>query len=418
MGTTMRRVTLASDGRSEAWLRDFLLRHPEVLPAGDIDPAFADPIPIARELNTQAGPIDAVFATRDGGLVVVECKLWRNPQARREVVGQILDYAKELARWRYEDLQREVARARRNSAAAGIFPGCTATDGKGDAVFDEVARRHPGLVQADFIDAVSRNLRTGRFLLLIAGDGIREGTETIVRFLAESAGLRFTFGLVEMAGYQAEDGDLLVQPRLLARTIEIERVVVRVVETAGSGAGQSDDAAGRMADEELVEEAAGTRGARDPALLDADKAFWKRFAEHLRLDDPSQPPPRRGGLGWARLPIAPGCWISVYRARSDGTLGVFAPVALANADRVFGPRDSETRRAIEAELAPVRGDDASLAWRSNDRHAWVGISWPDRFDPPEEADARHIARLGAVANAFVNAIRPRVLRVQEGGEGI
>ena len=34
---------------------------------------------------------------------------WRNPEARREVVSQILDYAKELSRWSSSDVQREVS---------------------------------------------------------------------------------------------------------------------------------------------------------------------------------------------------------------------------------------------------------------------------------------------------------------------
>ena len=57
-----------------------------------------------------AGPIDNLLVTPAGLPVLVECKLWRNPQARREVVGQILDYAKELSRWSSSDLQREVRR--------------------------------------------------------------------------------------------------------------------------------------------------------------------------------------------------------------------------------------------------------------------------------------------------------------------
>lgn len=49
------RVPLASAGRNEAWLRDFLLRHPEALPAAEIDPAYAEPIPGCREMATPAG---------------------------------------------------------------------------------------------------------------------------------------------------------------------------------------------------------------------------------------------------------------------------------------------------------------------------------------------------------------------------
>jgi hypothetical protein len=72
-----------------------------------IDAAYADHLPVCRELRTAAGRIDCLFVTRLGGLVIVECKLWRNPQARREVVGQILDSVKEIATWDYGDLQRE-----------------------------------------------------------------------------------------------------------------------------------------------------------------------------------------------------------------------------------------------------------------------------------------------------------------------
>jgi len=32
----------------------------------------------------------------DSGFTIGECKLWRNPEARRKAVGQVLDYAKDL----------------------------------------------------------------------------------------------------------------------------------------------------------------------------------------------------------------------------------------------------------------------------------------------------------------------------------
>lgn len=52
---------------------------PEALPATEIDPAYADPIPACREMATPAGPVDALFVNRHGALTGVECKLWRNP---------------------------------------------------------------------------------------------------------------------------------------------------------------------------------------------------------------------------------------------------------------------------------------------------------------------------------------------------
>ena len=65
--------------------------------------------PVDRFGKPRLGFLDVLLISEHGRLVVVECKLWRNPQARREVVGQILDYARELARYGYEDLQRIVS---------------------------------------------------------------------------------------------------------------------------------------------------------------------------------------------------------------------------------------------------------------------------------------------------------------------
>lgn len=98
------------DLSSEADIQALVHAHPECLPIAEIDRMFLGPVPICTELNTQAGPIDNFMVTPSGLPVLVECKLWRNPEARREVVGQILDYAKELSRWSSSDLQREVSR--------------------------------------------------------------------------------------------------------------------------------------------------------------------------------------------------------------------------------------------------------------------------------------------------------------------
>jgi hypothetical protein len=79
-------------GQDEVWLRDTLFRNPEIIPTDDIDPAFGPLVPLCKELRTDAGRIDAVFINERGRLTIVECKLWKNPQARREVVAQTLDY--------------------------------------------------------------------------------------------------------------------------------------------------------------------------------------------------------------------------------------------------------------------------------------------------------------------------------------
>lgn len=110
--TTLSKLSLAAtqDGVSEAQVQELVHKHPGSLPIEEIDPSFKGPVAICRELMKPAGPIDNLLVTPSGLPVLVECELWRNPEGPREVVGQIIEYAKELSRWTSSDLQREVRR--------------------------------------------------------------------------------------------------------------------------------------------------------------------------------------------------------------------------------------------------------------------------------------------------------------------
>ena len=177
----------ASNGRvSEAIIRDLVHQHPACLPITEIDAMFSGTVSICTELNTPAGPIDVFMVTPSGLPVLVECKLWRNPEARREVVSQILDYGKELSRWSSADLQREVSNRLKR---------------EGNPLLDMVRAVDPAVDEQRFHDALTANLRRGRFLLLIVGDGIREGVEAIAEYLRVHAGLHFSLGLVELPIY-------------------------------------------------------------------------------------------------------------------------------------------------------------------------------------------------------------------------
>lgn len=72
----------------EAWLQRLIMHHPSLLPVDQIEPAFHSLVPICVELPTPSGYVDNLFVTPAGDIVLVECKLWRNPKARREVVAQ------------------------------------------------------------------------------------------------------------------------------------------------------------------------------------------------------------------------------------------------------------------------------------------------------------------------------------------
>ena len=210
------------------------MRHPSLLPIDQIEPAFKTLVPICIELPMKSGSMDNLLVTPNGDLALVECKLWRNPEARREVVAQIIDYAKELAGWTYETLQNAIGRTK-------------SLDGSGENQLQslyELVSAKGETDEVSFHDNVSRNLKRGRFLLLIVGDGIREGVEGMTEFLQQHAGFHFTLAFVEIALFKTHGG-YIAQPRVLARTRNIDRGIVTVEEgrivIGPPSAGQSPD---------------------------------------------------------------------------------------------------------------------------------------------------------------------------------
>lgn len=219
------RVDLGStstSGYDEDWLQGLLHEQPSVFPIEQIETGFGDLIPLCRELPLmfgagRSGSLDNVFVTSTGGIVLVEAKLWRNPQARREVVAQAMEYAGAVFRMNYEEFERTVLKARRSEP----LPSAT--------IFELVQSRDPSIGEAEFIEAVSRNLARGRAVVAVVGDGIRDDIAPLADLLQSHAGQRFTFALVELAVFATPRSDVrLVVPSVLAKTVLIERGVVRL----------------------------------------------------------------------------------------------------------------------------------------------------------------------------------------------
>ena len=207
---------------SEGWLQELLFEHPELLPVHGFEEVFDGAHAVGREVPTGAGPIDILYVNDRGWLILVETKLWRNPQARREVVAQIVDYAQAMSKWSCEDLENALHKSEVSTVKGRLV----------DVFKDD----HDGFDESRFLDTLSRNLRLGRFLLLVVGDGIHEGVEQMAEFLQKTPQLQFTLGLVEMGLYRLDPNQkwpLYVQPRVVARTKEIERAVVTVTVTDG-----------------------------------------------------------------------------------------------------------------------------------------------------------------------------------------
>lgn len=209
------RLHLGSGHHNEGWLQELIHTHPSVLPVSEIEPGFGQLISAAREVSCDHGTIDNLYVTPSGDILLVETKLWRNAQMRREVVAQALDYVAALTAMPFEAFEQAVC--------------------KGQSIkrlYDLVADHADALSEQDFIDAISFNLRRGRILVMVAGDGIRTETEALVGLLQSHAGAHFTFALVELATWETPAGDILVVPDIMTKTVMIERGVVRL---EGSG---------------------------------------------------------------------------------------------------------------------------------------------------------------------------------------
>lgn len=268
--TVWGRLELSEQSFKEDWIQTLIFDEPSALPITEIDPAFAPLLPIGREVATTAGPIDALYVSPDGAITVVEAKLWRNPQSRREVVGQIIDYATALAEWGYDDLDR-----------------ATRTH-TGSSLWDVVATSTSMGSEGSFVDTVARNLRKGRFLLLVVGDGIREEVERMARYVQVAPQLQFSLALVELRVYGNPEGaNRLVVPSVVARSEEVVRAVVdvdiapeaTVSVDVSVPAEASTTRGGVLSSEQFFEELA---SAVPPDLVKFAADFMRRFENDTR----------------------------------------------------------------------------------------------------------------------------------------
>lgn len=214
----LERVMLGKGHYSEAWLQQLIFDQPDLLPVGMIEPGFGTLIAAAREIRCGHGYIDNLYVTPAGDIVLVETKLWANAQPRREVVAQALDYVAALTAMDHGTLEQAVAQG----------------DGwRGDTLYDLV-RDHPEAPEElEFVDAITHNLRRGRMLVLVVGEGIRKEAEALASLLQNHAGAHFTFALVELAAWRNPvTGDMMCVPDTLARTVMIERGVVVIQDGA------------------------------------------------------------------------------------------------------------------------------------------------------------------------------------------
>jgi len=213
-GSCLRPIDLNKGLYQETWLQQLLDRHPEVLPISELNETFGAPISLGRELDG----IDNLFITDQGKLVLVETKLWRNPEGHRTVVGQILEYASRLAEWDFQILNNKVKN--RHPQNFGIHE------------ITRSAWSNLEYGEIEFESRIQKSLTAGEFLLLIVGEKIHPTATQLADLIQSKPHLEFKLAFVELLCFHQEQDDdwpLLVVPQVVTQTNEVTRSVIKII---------------------------------------------------------------------------------------------------------------------------------------------------------------------------------------------
>jgi hypothetical protein len=184
----------------ESWFRDAIFHDPELVigPCREAGRTPPDEKWMAwqTEFDLDTGRIDVLLVSSHGRPAIVETKLSYNPQKRREVVAQVLDYAVAL---------QEIPRLE--------LP------------------KFPTSEDAPNADDLEDCLRAGKFLLIVAGDSLDPRALRLSQaLLAGHLTSEWDLAMVDMNLYQsvAESAELLIVPELRGVLVAETRQVVRV----------------------------------------------------------------------------------------------------------------------------------------------------------------------------------------------
>jgi hypothetical protein len=196
---------MPSAPQTEDELQELIAKYPALIGDGD-----GELLLIQREQGipddaeaADRWSIDHLFVTRNAVPVLVEVKRAVDTRLRREVVGQILDYAANgIAFWPLGTIARQ------------FEEGCTR---RAENPETKLASFLGGRQQAaEFWAQVDANLRSGRVKLLIVADEIPSELARIVEFLNEQ--MTADVWAIELRYFQSPDGIRTLVPRIIGET--------------------------------------------------------------------------------------------------------------------------------------------------------------------------------------------------------
>ena len=180
--------------RAETEIQDLLVESPYLIPIEEIREGVSPLVVAVSEFGLPgSGSTDILAFSADGDIAIIECKLAANPESRRKVIGQILEYASFLWGMSYRDLNNRIERL------------------KGKALPDLIEEAVAGeWDRAGFEDGVAQSLANGSFLLIIVVDEINEELRRIIRYVNECSESAFSLHALEVHRFKADGTEILV----------------------------------------------------------------------------------------------------------------------------------------------------------------------------------------------------------------
>ncbi|MEV6283368.1 hypothetical protein [Kribbella sp. NPDC051770] len=208
---------------SEAELQEVLCDSPELMPGCE------GAVVVTEFRIPSVGAVDLVCVHDTGAISLVECKLAKNPEIRRSVVGQIFAYASGMS---------EMSRAEFGQEFAGRC-GRSLAD-----VITEAAG--PDFSVEDFEVELTKTLAKGRFRLIIVVDQITTELRAIVEYLNLHLAETVTIIALELGRVLAGDSQVLV-PRTYGAEVAERRDRVAGVKRRWTR-GELDEAISQIGD--------------------------------------------------------------------------------------------------------------------------------------------------------------------------
>ncbi|MEM2889187.1 MAG: hypothetical protein QXR42_06900 [Candidatus Bathyarchaeia archaeon] len=140
-----------------------------------------------------SGSTDILAFSSQGDIAIIECKLATNPEIKRKVIGQILEYAAYLWQMTYEEIDSRIQKL------------------KGKSLAELVAESIAGEWDEElFRDGVRQSLENGSFILVIVVDEINDELRRIIRYVNECSKSAFSLHAMEMNRFQTDKVEVLV----------------------------------------------------------------------------------------------------------------------------------------------------------------------------------------------------------------